>query len=66
MLRCAQHDSTLLSMTGLYFTAAPWWCGCAPLLVTLSAAKGLSRWVSRCFALLSMTLLYYCRAIASR
>ena len=31
-----------------------------PNSVTLSEAKGLSRWVERCFAALSMTGLYLC------
>ena len=34
-----------------------------PHSVTLSAAKGLSPWVWRCFAALSMTVLSCCRAI---
>src|SRR4249920_3021818 len=33
-----------------------------PFLVTLSAAKGLSRWASRCSAALSMTVPSSCRA----
>ena len=33
-------------------------------LVTLSVAKGLSRWASRCFAALSMTVPSSCRALA--
>ena len=35
-----------------------------PSFVTLSAAKGLSRWVSRCFVALSMTVPSSSRAIA--
>ncbi len=41
MLRCAQHDSAVTPAT-------------SPV-VTLSEAKGLSRWAERCFAALSMT-----------
>ncbi len=35
-----------------------------PHSVTLSVAKGLAGWASRCFAARSMTVLFSCRAIA--
>ncbi len=43
---------TSMRPSGLRFT---WACPLLPLIVTLSAAKGLSRWAARCFAALRVT-----------